>query len=267
MKKHSHMFDHDLFLRKLKETHPRLLFYPSCGNDLIPCVLSLPYDVFILSDSSPQTSGDCSDFWQKITSDARTHSFTLSLKHRTKISRIFQFGNKWGFLFFNDNNEVLEMITQSSFRVSAFVGIQDGCAEGGNYECVNEMPFLGKVLRASSQSMDYFTNHSKVLEDEDKMALCGHRYFRKSLLLPIQGTGSFSFNLKDILYCSSSPSCSSSFCNDVKSYATLSDGRYQQRFSTSDNCSPLWKLLPFRTQHNEGIIAYYVVLPGAGGIH
>lgn len=271
------MFDPDAFLKNLRQTHPRLLFYPSCGSQLLSCVLRLPYDVFIFADYGPKSQYERSDFWQAIVAEPKRLPFRtydpnrwyyensrrnpelpLTLTYSTVRTRVFQYGNKWGVLFFQDNNEVLQRIVQSGYRLSAFVGIRDGCAEGGNYECVNEMPFLGKVLSASMDGMDYFTDHSSILEEPEKSFQgIDHRWFRKSIQIEGKENLHMEFRLTDLLWRSNGQRSSR---HDPCSYGTRSNGTFRSSHPRCcGTCSLLWNLLPFRTNHAEGILAHYNV--------
>jgi hypothetical protein len=57
------------------------------------------------------------------------------------------------------------MIRKSGLRISTFIGVTDGCSEGGNYECVNEMPFFRKILdlKPIGRDMTVITDHSEYL--------------------------------------------------------------------------------------------------------
>ncbi len=49
-------------------------------------------------------------------------------------------------------------------QVHHFVGICDGCCEGGNRECVHERPFVRRLLRVAADGMSYITDHSRPLQ-------------------------------------------------------------------------------------------------------
>jgi hypothetical protein len=49
-------------------------------------------------------------------------------------------------------------------KVHHFVGICDGCREGGNLECVHERPFVRRLMRIAADEMHYITDHSEPLQ-------------------------------------------------------------------------------------------------------
>jgi len=61
------------------------------------------------------------------------------------------------------------MIRKSGLKISTWIGVLDGCCEGGNPLCVHEMPFFGKVLDLIPDKgcMNIITDHSPYLFNED----------------------------------------------------------------------------------------------------
>ncbi len=57
------------------------------------------------------------------------------------------------------NNRALRVLMQTGVKVDCFVGIQDGCSEGGNYECVNSNSFFGRLSSVLKNKAIYITNH------------------------------------------------------------------------------------------------------------
>jgi hypothetical protein len=154
-------YDPDLQLARLARQGARLLFYPSCGaNWRTEPIFDLDYDVFVLSDYGPSDRDSRHAWWQEF----HRHTPGLSLVAATVRTRVFRARRKWGFLFFQDNNEVRERIGASGNKIACFLAVNDGCAEGGNYECVNDPAFLKKTLSLSAPGgMLYLTDHSEAL--------------------------------------------------------------------------------------------------------
>jgi hypothetical protein len=118
------------------------------------------YDIFILSDYFPRTHGER----KKCFKEFRKSDSRLQLYRSTVRSRICRIGYKWVFLFFQDNNEVFERIREAGFKISCFVGVNDGCREGGNYECVNSPRWIEKVFTLFPEEGGlYITDHSPIL--------------------------------------------------------------------------------------------------------
>ncbi len=151
-------------LRSLLSNGRRLCFYPSCGNRLLSPLFQLKSDVFVFSDYYPRNLAGRRRFWAGIVGDFASRGVQLSLVYATKTVRVARSRDKWLFLFFEDNNRVLERIAGAGGKIAQLFSVNDGCMEGGNYECVNEDPFMGKWLALMEDGGDYFTTHSSLLE-------------------------------------------------------------------------------------------------------
>ena len=64
-----------------------------------------------------------------------------------------------------DNNELLGLLFVRGISISAVVIIRDGCIEGGNYECVLEDGFFGRLMPVASKSFKYFCDHEPATVD------------------------------------------------------------------------------------------------------
>ena len=163
------LYNPDKELIRLADLEPRLLFYPSSGINK-QRFFDQDYDVFVFVDNvtkwvrNKDLHGERRrNFWNQFKSNLPPD---ITLVGATDLVRVFRLGDQWGFLFFQDNNEVLWRIMKSFNRISAFIGICDGCAEGGNYECVNDAKFFKKVLGLMHpMGMTYLTDHSNVLNN------------------------------------------------------------------------------------------------------
>ena len=156
-------FDPDALMKEMAGSKPNVLFYPSCGNN-ISGLFDMPYDIFILADYYPNNTDERKAFFKKL----KKSEPKIRLYKSTVRTRVFRVGSKWGFLFFQDNNEVFRRITDAGFKISCFVGVNDGCREGGNYECVNDIIWLKKVLKQFQNNGLYITDHSPVVYDPPK---------------------------------------------------------------------------------------------------
>lgn len=58
-----------------------------------------------------------------------------------------------------DNNRTLKLLRNFGVKIQCFIGIQDGCCEGGNYECVNTPQFFGRLSPILENKVMYITNH------------------------------------------------------------------------------------------------------------
>ncbi len=58
-----------------------------------------------------------------------------------------------------DNNKALRILKDYGIKIQCFIGIQDGCIQGGNYECVNNNSFFGRLSPVLDEKVLYLTNH------------------------------------------------------------------------------------------------------------
>jgi hypothetical protein len=247
-------FDPDAFLGGFAATRPTLCFYPSSGSELLWAVMELDADIFVFSDRGAQTSSRRQRFWHDVQQDFRGRGLNLQLYKATTSARVFQCAGKWAFLFFQDNNDALKRIVRAGHRVRQFVGIRDGCAEGGNDECIHEDPFLTKLLEASGDGLLYVTNHSSVLAERERSARLGHTSFRCTY----RHDSRWVFSLLALLVTRTDRACPSQV-SDLDVFCPRTRRRYGVITDTPSDAASLWKLAPFRISHGEGVIAQYEV--------
>ena len=189
--------DPDKILEDLRATQSKLCYYPSSGhrNPWMPA--GLDADVFVFSDYEPKNAEARKRFWDNFQRGFARRGLFPVLEISTVKTRVFRFGRKRGFLFFQDNNEVLARIAAAGWKINSYVGICDGCCEGGNYECVHDDPFLSKLLdTAAEEGMDYITDHSRLLCGNDSMHQSNVEDFRRTVGLP----SGWDFALQSILF-------------------------------------------------------------------
>ncbi len=58
-----------------------------------------------------------------------------------------------------DNERTLRLLINAGVKISCVVGIQDGCEEGGNHECVNSYNFFSRLSAIVPEEFLYITNH------------------------------------------------------------------------------------------------------------
>lgn len=252
--------DPDLLLRELILNDRRLCFYPSSGNESLWVVMRLDADVFIFCDRLPQSAARESQFWNSIWRKFRNHGIPI-LKVFSKAGAIvFRSGEKWGFFFFQENNDVLKRIDDAGGKIQQFVGVCDGCREGGNHECVHDDPFLGKLLSVASKQMDYFTDHSEFLQKPP-----GWRGTRPTYHLYKKHFSGWDFTLKSLLVLLSDPDVTLESETKAEKLAVL---RFPDRRrmllpirgeDANEEHLPLGLLAPFRETYRRQMLAHYVV--------
>jgi hypothetical protein len=147
-------------------------------------------DVFVFADYRARDPRARRRFWNEIKAEGHTMGKALTLEASTVGTRVFRVGEKLGFLFFRDNNEVLARIRRTMRIVHCFVGINDGCREGGNYECVHSRPFLHSLLSASAENLVYITDHSEYLRS--------HTRFLPRRYVPVSDDEGYDFSLNSV---------------------------------------------------------------------
>ena len=140
--------------------HKHLCYYPSSGSQLLWAVMNLPCDLFVFSDKTTQ-NGFAQELERGFSQAQRP--FRWQPSDNPGVLR-FESKGKQGMLFREDNNQTLQRLAGAGLVVHHFVGICDGCREGGNQECVHERPFLSRLLPLCANGARYFTDHSSPLQ-------------------------------------------------------------------------------------------------------
>jgi len=237
-----------------------MCFYPSCGNRLLSPLLQLKSDVFVFSDYYPRSLAGRRLFWSGIGEEFASRGIPLSLLYATKTARVARSADKWVFLLFEDNNHALERIAKTGWKIAQFFSVNDGCMEGGNYECVNEDPFMGKLLALMEDGGDYFTTHSSLLEKTFPWyAPRTHPSFKTHFL---HGSGTHFFltrllikrDPRDPLFNPESPTAPEIFEPPILDNVQRPENWRQ---IGSGAAVELAALRPFRTGGDHGMIAHY----------
>ncbi len=85
---------------------------------------------------------------------------SLKIHFYCKDYVLFEYNSKPGILFFWDNNLTLAFLRHFRAKIACFVGKNDGCNEGGNYECINTERWIKQIAEMSSRNgFTYITDH------------------------------------------------------------------------------------------------------------
>jgi len=141
------------------EAHQRLCYYPSCHYRTPWILLGLDCDLFIMSEKERR---NCR--WQDFQACFERHGHAVTLLADTDQYLHFRAGGRPFWVFREDNRQTLGRIADARLKIHHFVGIRDGCMEGGNHECVNERPFLTQLLPLAADGMQYTTDHMPPLQ-------------------------------------------------------------------------------------------------------
>lgn len=141
--------------------HQRLCLYPSGGHQLLWAVMQLSSDLFVFSDKQRELNP-----WSKIEADFRRHRRLAVLLYEGADHLLFRSSGKLALYFYEDNNLTLKRLHAAGLQVHHFVGICDGCREGGNYECVHDLGYLRQLTQLAATEMRYTTDHSQLLQHQ-----------------------------------------------------------------------------------------------------
>jgi hypothetical protein len=144
-------------------------YYPSAGF-YDQRILSFPFDVMILSDYVDSQS--VSEWKGHICSNASTiRSFFM--KYEIKVRNFIEFetdpslsygvferNNKIFIYFFEDNNHTQRRILEANIKLDGLITINDGCMEGGNYECINREEWIDRIRPALKEDAVHARDHS-----------------------------------------------------------------------------------------------------------
>jgi hypothetical protein len=238
--------DPDLILTSLHADCAKLCFYPSCGNRSAWVVAGLDADVFVFSDKLPANARQRARFWHTFRQGFVRHGLRPILQFATVRTCFFRVQDKFIFLFFQDNSRALARIHDAGWYISTFVGICDGCMEGGNYSCVHDDPFLSNVLAAAADGMDYLTDHSDLLSTPSDWRSNWTSKFRHQVSHP----SGWDFNLHSLLFLDEK--------HPEVPYKILKFPGYQY-IAPSSSSLPLARLLPMRQKYGSGMLAHYQV--------
>lgn len=140
-------------------SEPDVTFYPSSGHGREKLdAWELDGDLVIMADKKPDQSNTIDNWFESFGGDS-DRLFASSDNYR-----IEQRGDRYFCFFSDDNNAVFEKIRDANLPITTFIGINDGCREGGNYECVNNKSWLSRVFkRFPTSGGRYITDHSPVI--------------------------------------------------------------------------------------------------------
>jgi hypothetical protein len=143
-------------LRDAAQQLPGLCWYPSCGDQGLRTVMGMSPSVYLFSDFGVEFDEFASGF--------EGEGSPFFWVHRGEDLGSFRLGEKRGFYFRMDNRAVFDILRVTRLRLTHFVGLNDGCCEGGNDACVHDEPFLGRLLARAASPLCYITDHSLLLK-------------------------------------------------------------------------------------------------------
>ncbi len=141
-------------VRPFFKTPQKSCYYPSAGG-YFKAVFSLDADTFFFSDQL-----------QLNLSDNLHHQIPgIKIILDNDSFAVFETPGKRGYYFHLENNVALEVIRGLTPYLNYFIGVRDGCQEGGNFECVNDPPFLQKAVEFCPQEgLSIINDHSEFLD-------------------------------------------------------------------------------------------------------
>ena len=145
------------------DEYRRVCYYPSSWHTQISRIFLLDCDLFVLSE---QRRFPFSVITQKYKRDSRSQ---LTLLHSSDKHLCFQIAHetrplKTCWIFFERNRDTVRRLQVADMHLDYFLGINDGCREGGNSECVHDAPFISLVLPLMKHNARYITDHGNDLQ-------------------------------------------------------------------------------------------------------
>lgn len=225
------------------EPHQRLCYYPSCHYHTPWILLDLDCDLFIMSEQDRRSST-----WRSFRASFERHGRKVELIEETPRYLHFLSDGKPVWVFREDNRQTLARIEAAGLKIHHFVGIRDGCMEGGNHECVNERPFLSHLLPLAAIDMRYTTDHMPPLQ----LSWERRRKFRSGAWLD---------------FCASEPSRQAPVSDarlreDIRfdlQGVLVKEGDHLHELRFGEEETELRKMHAFRRAHGIGILAEYRV--------
>lgn len=225
------------------EPHQQLCYYPSCHHQTPWILLDLDCDLFIMSEQDRSAST-----WLRFRASFERHGRSVELIEDTPQYLHFRSDGKPVWVFREDNRQTLSRIEAAGLKIHHFVGIRDGCREGGNHECVNARPFLSYLLPLAADDLRYTTDHMEALQ----LSWDRRNKFRSGAWMD---------------FCMSEPSRQAPVSDarlreDIRfefQGVLVKKGDVLRELRFGEQTTELRKMRPFRHSHGVGILAEYRV--------
>ena len=123
-------------------------YYPSFGWDW-QTLEQIPERNFIVSDFTRH---------RRLCEQAR--AVGAEIQHDEDDGAVFGTRDGRTIVYVQDENpSVVRRLRDLGIRIGTLIGKNDGCCEGGNYECVNDVWFLRDVMATAELPLRYYTDH------------------------------------------------------------------------------------------------------------
>jgi hypothetical protein len=119
------------------------------------------YNLFVFSDFYPRRFGGTrTGFFRRLLESMGTRK--IELIAATPFCRVFSIPKEGKVVVyvFTDNLSALNTIWKSGIAIEGYSAYCDGCCEGGNHECANDVPFMSKVLSLTDKHLEVITDHA-----------------------------------------------------------------------------------------------------------
>jgi hypothetical protein len=154
-------------IQKYLEEGSTICYYPSSGF-WDGKILQLPYDVVLLSDYIDINRD------RKKRVNANVKQIENSLLRLTKgmhreIERridkeesyiVFELNKKIYIFYFEDNRNVRDRLIEQGIKLDAFIIHNDGCMEGGNYECTTNSEWSRELEKVYKDNTVIVQDHN-----------------------------------------------------------------------------------------------------------
>lgn len=153
--------------------HDSICLYLSSGISHIEYILNLENDFFIFNDNFNFYSREYFNSFREINIQRVWNTILdkfVNIKDEIELIELnqyfihFKYQHKHAVFFFDDNNVIVQRMINAQLTLATLIGINDGCNEGGNYECINRERFLLALSPLIDQHIAYIIDHSYLLE-------------------------------------------------------------------------------------------------------
>lgn len=157
----------DRVIQKYLKNDSTLCYYPSSGF-WDGKIFQLPFDVILLSDyidnnrnRRNRVNSDEEEILNNLNRLTKGKHFLIEKRIDKEESYIvFEYNTKVYIYYFEDNRNVRNRLIEQGVRLDAFIIHNDGCMEGGNYECVTNRDWMDEIEKTFKEDTVIVKDHS-----------------------------------------------------------------------------------------------------------
>ena len=157
----------DRVVQKYLKAESTLCYYPSSGF-WDENIFKLPFDVILLSDyidnnrdRKNRVNSNEKEILTNLNRLTKGRHFIIEKKiDKNESYIVFQYNNRIYIFYFEDNRNVRNRLIEQEIQLDAFIIHNDGCMEGGNYECVTNRDWMLEIEKTFKEDTVIVKDHS-----------------------------------------------------------------------------------------------------------